>query len=74
MCMSVRKSREKLHGKSKAGLWRNLSTDTLPIFFSAILCFVALLPFIYIYIYIFFFFQKSRFAENFRHLILIQTL
>ena len=46
--MSVRiKSREKLHGKSKASLWRNLSTDTLPNFFSTILCFVALLQFIF---------------------------
>ena len=65
--MSVTKSREKLHGKSEASLWRNLSTDTLPNFFSTILCFVALLQFI-------FFFQKSRFAEIIRHLILIQTL
>ena len=32
--VSVTKSREKLHGKSKASLWRNLSTDTLPNFFS----------------------------------------
>ena len=66
--MSVRiKSREKLQGKSKASLWRNLSTDTLPNFFGTILCFVALSQFI-------FFFQKSRFAEIIRHLILIQTL
>ena len=32
----------KLYGKSKASLWRNLSTDTSPSFFSAILCFVVL--------------------------------
>ena len=41
--VSVRKPREKLHGKSKASLWRNLSTDTLPNFVSTILCFVGLL-------------------------------
>ena len=46
--VSVRiKSREKLPGKSKASLWRNLSTDTLPNFLSTILCFVALLQFIF---------------------------
>ena len=43
--LSVRKSREncrQIYGKSKASLWRNLSTGTPPKFFSAILCFVAL--------------------------------
>ena len=48
--MSVRiKSREKLQGKSKASLWRNLSTDTLPNFFGTILCFVALSQFIFFF-------------------------
>ena len=45
--VSVRKPREKLHGKSKASLWRNLSTDTLPNVFSTILCFVALQQFLF---------------------------
>ena len=43
--MSVRKSREnyrQIYGKSKASLWRNLSTGTSPNFFRTILCFVAL--------------------------------
>ena len=56
--MSVGKSREKLHGKSKANLWRNLSTDTLPNFFSTILCFVALLKCI-------FFFRKAVLGKLF---------
>ena len=56
--VSVRKPREKLHGKSKASLWRNLSTDTLPNFFSTILCFVALLQFIY-------FFSVKPFCGNY---------
>ena len=56
--MSVGKSREKLHGKSKASLWRNLSTDTLPNFFSTILCFVALLKCI-------FFFRKAVLGKLF---------
>ena len=56
--MSVRKPREKLHGKSKASLWRNLSTDTLPNFFSTILCFVALLQCI-------FFFRKAVLGKLF---------
>ena len=56
--MSVTKSREKLHGKSEASLWRNLSTDTLPNFFSTILCFVALLQFI-------FFFSEKPFCGNY---------
>ena len=40
---------EVTYGKSEASLWRNLSTGTPPKFFSAILCFVAL-----VYNYIFF--------------------
>ena len=43
--LSVRKSREnyrQIYGKSKASLWRNLSTGTPPKFFNTILCFVAL--------------------------------
>ena len=43
--LSVRKSREnyrQIYGKSKASLWRNLSTGTPPKFFRTILCFVAL--------------------------------
>ena len=43
--MSVRKSQEnyrQIYGKSKASLWRNLSTGTPPKFFRTILCFVAL--------------------------------
>ena len=46
MHLSVRKSREnyrKIYGKSKASLWRNLSTGTPPKYFRAILCFVAVL-------------------------------
>ena len=55
--VSVGKSREKLHGKSKASLWRNLSKDTLPNFFSTILCFVALQQF--------FFFSVMPFCGNY---------
>ena len=43
--LSVRKSREnygQICGKSKASLWRNLSTGTPPFFWGTILCFVAL--------------------------------
>ena len=43
--MSVRKSLEnyrQIYGKSKASLWRNLSTGTPPKFFRTILCFLAL--------------------------------
>ena len=53
------KNYRKTYGNSKASLWRNLSTDTPPKFFSAILCFVALVYNWY------FFFQNSRFMELF---------
>ena len=61
--LSVRKSREnwrQIYGKSKASLWRNLSTGTPPNFFRTILCFVAL-------VYNWYFFQNSRFTEIIRH-------
>ena len=53
--LSVRKSREnyrQIYGKSKASLWRNLSTGTPPKFFRTILCFVAL-------VYNLYFFRKA---------------
>ena len=68
--LSVRKSWEnyrQIYGKSKASLWRNLSTGTPPNFFRTILCFVAL-------VYNWYFFQNSRFTEIIRHKILVQTL
>ena len=43
--LSLGKSREnyrQTYGKSKASLWKNLSTGTPPKFFRTILCFVAL--------------------------------
>ena len=55
--MSVRKSREnyrQIYGKSKASLWRNLSTGTPPKCFRTILCFVAL-------VYNWFFFSEQPF-------------
>ena len=68
--LSVRKSWEnyrQIYGKSKASLWRNLSTRRPPKLFRTILCFVAL-------VYKSYFFQKSRYAEIIQHQILIQTL
>ena len=69
-CFSCRlkfpgKNCRQIYGKSKASIWRNLSTVTAatkicqqnPLLRS------FSLQFIYIYIYIFFFFQKSRFTE-----------
>ena len=53
--MSVRKSRQnyrQIYGKSKASLWRNLSTGTPLKFFRTVLCFVAL-------VYSWFFFRTA---------------
>ena len=58
--LSVGKSREiyrQTYGKSKASLWRNLSTGTPPKFFRTFLCFVALL-------YNWYFFSEQPFYGN----------
>ena len=65
-CFSCRlkfpgKNCRQIYGKSKASIWRNLSTVTAATkIVSRILCCVALVYNSYIYI---FFFQKSRFTE-----------
>ena len=57
--LSVRKSRENIQTDIwKASLWRNLSTDTPPKFFSKILCFLAS-------VYNFFFKWKKPLCGNY---------
>ena len=54
------KNYSQMYPKSKASLYRNLSTATPEIFFSTILWFVAV-------VYNSYFFQNSRFTEITRH-------
>ena len=60
LSVSPSKNYIQIYGKSKASLWRNLSTGTPQKFLSAILCFVAL-------VYKSYFFQNSRFTGIIQH-------